>query len=585
MSGEFDPIVASVLQNRLQAISREMATRLMRSARSPIFNELGDLVTVLFDASARTLAQTEYAAIIAFGAEPSLEHIVARFGDEIFDGDVFIHNDVYSGSNQNADIGIYLPVFAGSELVAWTSGKGHMADIGGSTLGGYNPDTREVWQEALRIPPLKLVERGELRRDVWDMVAANIRLPVVMEDVRAMIGACAIGRLQLLDLIDSYGKETFESYGGHLIELADRQVRRLVESWPDGTYRGESWMVSDGLDPTRRYRIACIVTIAGDEITFDFGETDDQAPGFTNMPPASAMGAVRIAFLMLLTAAGLDIPTNQGLFGPLRTVFREGSLLDPRFPAATVFGNQMCDEIVEAVMLALAEVVPELVTAGWNQIVGMGLVGIDPRLDEPFVAIPGFPRGGPGAMHGADGYDALGFTGTVGQMRAPDIEMFELFSPHFVEHIEYATDSAGAGEWRGGLGTTSAWRCYGVDEFGVTLGDDMEHEGAEPAPGLFGGLPAGLNTLRVEFPDGSRKDWGSKQTMLGLSGARIEARLGGGAGYGDPRHRPPEAVLRDVRDGVVSNDEARRSYGVAIDESSWTVDDAATAALRDGRPA
>ena len=155
-----DPILASVLQRRVQAISREMATVLMRSSRSPIFNEVGDLVTVIFDREARTLAQTEYASIIAFGAQPSLEAIVGYFGDDVHEGDVILHNDVYSGGNQNADVGVYVPVFHDGELIAWTASKGHVADIGGMTLGGYNPNTREVWQEAFRIPPLKLHDRG-----------------------------------------------------------------------------------------------------------------------------------------------------------------------------------------------------------------------------------------------------------------------------------------------------------------------------------------------------------------------------------------------------------------------------------------
>ena len=192
-----DPILASVLQRRVQAISREMATVLMRSSRSPIFNEIGDLVTVIFDRGGRTLAQTEYASIIANGAQPPLRQIIEYFGDDVHDGDVILHNDVYSGGNQNADVGVFLPIFFDGELVAWSASKGHVADIGGMTAGGYDPRAREVWQEAFRIPPLKIHDRGELRRDVWDLVRANIRLEIVAEDIKAMIGACTIGKRRL----------------------------------------------------------------------------------------------------------------------------------------------------------------------------------------------------------------------------------------------------------------------------------------------------------------------------------------------------------------------------------------------------
>ena len=425
-----DPILASVLQRRVQAISREMATVLMRSSRSPIFNEIGDLVTVIFDRGGRTLAQTEYASIIANGAQPPLQRIIEYFGDDLHDGDVILHNDVYSGGNQNADVGVFLPIFHEGELVAWSASKGHVADIGGMTAGGYDPRAREVWQEAFRIPPLKIHDRGELRRDVWDLVRANIRFEIVAEDIKAMIGACTIGKRRLVDVLERYGVERFDAHMDYVIDASERQVRAELRRWPDGTYHGESWMVSDGLDPTKRYRIAVAVTIAGSEITFDFSETDDQAPGFTNMPAASAIGAIRIAFLMLLAAGGLTTPTNHGLFAPVHTVFRKGSLLDPHFPASTIFGNQMCDEVLEAIMRALADVLPDRVTAGWNQYLCTALSAIDPRTNEPSVSLTIFQRGGPGAMRGADGYDALGFTGTPGSMRSPDMEMFELSTPH-----------------------------------------------------------------------------------------------------------------------------------------------------------
>ncbi len=284
MSAAADPILASVLQRRVHAITQEMATVLMRSSRSPIFNEIGDLVTVVFDAGGRTLAQTEYASIIANGAGPPLPIIMERFAGDLHDGDVILHNDVFTGGNQNADVGVYVPIFHQDELVAWTASKGHVADIGGMTAGGYDPNAREVWQEAFRIPPLKLVDRGTLRADVWELVSANIRLDIVTEDIKSMIGACTIGKRRLLEVLERYGRESFDLHMAYVIEASEKLVRAEIERWPDGVYRGESWMVSDGIDPSARYRIAVEITIDGSEITFDFSDTDDQAPGFTNMP-------------------------------------------------------------------------------------------------------------------------------------------------------------------------------------------------------------------------------------------------------------------------------------------------------------
>ncbi|MFZ2173498.1 MAG: hydantoinase B/oxoprolinase family protein [Rhodococcus sp. (in: high G+C Gram-positive bacteria)] len=576
-----DPILASVLQRRVDAIAKEMATMLMRSSRSPIFNEIGDLVTVLFDKKGRTLAQAEFAAIIAFGAQPPLEYIIDYFGDDIVEGDVILHNDVYTGGNQNADTGVYLPIFFEDELVGWAASKGHMADIGGMTIGGYNPGATEVWQEALRIPPVKIVAGGQLRKDVWDFVGANIRIDFVMEDIKSMVGACTVGSRRLIELLGRYGRRTFDDHMEYILDSSEKQVRAEIGRWADGVYHGESEMISDGIDQSKRYRIACDITVSGDEVTFDFSGTDDQAPGITNMPPASAMGAVRIAFLMLVAAGGINIPTNDGLFRPVHTVFRPGSLLNPNFPAATIFGNQMCDEIVEAVMSALADVLPDRVTAGWNKFICTALNGIDPRTGQPFVNLTVFQRNGPGAMQGTDGWDALGFTGTAGQMRSPDPEMFELSSPHFLEYHEYLPSSGGAGQWRGGLGTRSAWRCYGESEIGVTIGESVEIEGATPAPGLFGGGPSGINKITVETPDGGIYQWGSKELVQLPVGSVIRSLSGGGAGYGDPLLRPAELVADEVRNEFLSAELARTQYGVVVDAKALTLDVDATAQLRD----
>ena len=552
---------------------------LLRSSRSVIFNELGDFVTVIFDHAGRALAQTDYAPILAFGTQEPVKTILSYYGSEIADGDVVIHNDVYSGGNQNADVGIYVPIFFEGELVAWSVAKGHVADIGGSTAGGYNPANTEVWQESLRIPPVKLYEAGVLRRDVWDFVAANIRFDVVMEDFKSMIGACQVGKRRVVEVFDRYGLDVVREHMQYVLEGSERQVRAEIKKWPDGVYRGESWMVSDGVDPSRRYRIACEVRIDEDEITFDFSETDDQAPGFTNMPPSAAMGAVRMGFSMILASGGMEIPTNDGLFAPVRTVLREGSLLNPRFPAATVLGNQMGEQVFESIMLALGDVIPDEVSAPWSPSLPLAVVGVDPRTGESFVVFTLFHRGGAGAMHGADGWTFIG-TPSSTQIRSPDPEMFEITTPHFLEYNELQVDSGGAGEWRGGLGTRSAWVSQGEKEFCVAMGHGAEPENPPLPVGLRGGHAGGVNAYTIEFPDGSVQQLGSKQLVALPPGTRIVASSGGGGGYGDPKLRPAELVCAEVRDGLISIKAAREQYGVALDTTSWTVKEEETAALR-----
>jgi N-methylhydantoinase B len=184
-------------------------------------------------------------------------------------------------------------------------------------------------------------------------------------------------------------------------------------------------------------------------------------------------------------------------------------------------------------------------------------------------------------MRGADGFDALGFTGTPGSMRSPDMEMFELSTPHQMHYCEYLPDSAGHGEWRGGYGTRSSWTFYGEREAGTTIGDDVAAEGAEPAEGMFGGGPGGLNELRLRFPDGSTRDWGSKEIIEDIPpGTVCESLSGGGGGYGEARRRDPALVLAEVRDGLLSPAAAERDYGVALTADGCSVDAQATARLR-----
>jgi N-methylhydantoinase B len=241
----------------------------------------------------------------------------------------------------------------------------------------------------------------------------------------------------------------------------------------------------------------------------------------------------------------------------------------------------MCDEVLEAIFSALADVLPDHVTAGWNQFLCTALSAIDPRTSQPSVSLTIFQRGGPGAMRGADGYDALGFTGTPGSMRSPDMEMFELSTPHLMHYNEYLPDSAGHGEWRGGYGTRSSWTFYGEQEAGTTIGDDVAAEGADPPAGLFGGGPGSLNQLQLRLPDGTVRDWGSKEIIEHIPvGTVCESVNGGGGGYGDARRRDPERVRAEVRDGLLSHQAARQHYGVVVSADGRTIDEDATRRLR-----
>ena len=243
----------------------------------------------------------------------------------------------------------------------------------------------------------------------------------------------------------------------------------------------------------------------------------------------------------------------------------------------------MCDEVLESIMLALADALPDRVTAGWNQLLCTALAGVDPRTEQPSVSLSIFMRGGPGAMRGADGFDALGFSGTPGSMRSPDMEMFELSSPHFMEQYEYLPDSAGAGEWRGGLGTISRWRFYGLDELGVTIGDDAAARGRRPRARALRRRAGRAERAPAPLP-------GRHREGLGLEGDRprhprghdLRGANGGGGGYGDPRRRDARKVLRGgARRAALGREGAGELRRRRPRRTAAAIDEAETARLRE----
>ena len=577
MSRNSDPIQVTVLQRRLKSITEEMGLTLLRTTRSPILNEARDFVTGLYDARGRMLEQTEYIPVLAFALQPACENVVRFFGDDIHPGDVILHNDVFSGGNQNNDVAVFKPIFDGKRLVAWAACKGHQADIGGAVQGGYNPEAREVWQEALRIPAVKVIERGRLRKDVWNLIFSNIRLGIVAEDIKAQIGGATVGERGFQALLARFGRRRLERLLEALFDSTERRVRREIAAIPDGTYRGESHAFYDGVTDGTRMKINLAVKVKGEAITFDFTGSSPQTPGFVNAPYSATASALLLTFLMLIDP---DIPHNAGILRPIRIVNPEGSFLNARFPAATTFGNSITGPTSDAIFRAFARALPKMVTAGWNRFLGFAVSGQDPRHRRPYVDILFLSlKGGSGGTWSADGYDHIGLINCAGGILAQDYEMFEIHDPHFLVKHEYLQDSAGAGRWRGGVGVETEFEIRGENVTGVAFGDGVEEEAR--AFGLFGGKPGSGNEIRFDFPDGSARLAKTKEIVRGIPrGTRFRQKAGGGGGYGEPFERSPEAVLADVKNELVSVEAARKDYGVWINPQTFALDAGKTAALR-----
>jgi N-methylhydantoinase B len=572
-----DKILVSVLQRRFKSITEEMGLTLLRTTRSPILNEARDFVTGLYDAKGRMLEQTEYIPVLAFALQPVCQYLVEYFGDEIYPGDVILHNDVFTRGNQLADIAVFKPIFYRGELISWAACKGHQADVGGAVSGGYNPQAREIWQEGLRITPVKIYEKGNFRKDVWDLIFSNIRYSIVEEDIRAEMGGCVVGERGILSLFERYGRDVLRSHIEHLFNSTEKMMRSEIEAIPDGTYEAESFVYYDGFHEGSKFKIRLTITVKGSDISFNYTGTDPQTEGFVNAPYGASVSAIILTFLMLVNP---DMPHNDGMIRPIHIDIPEGTFLNVKFPGASTFGNSITGPHADAILKALSKAIPERVTAGWNRMLAFAISGRDPRKGVPYVDILfNALKGGSGATYGVDGYDHIGLINCAGGILAQDPEMFELTDPHVLIKHEYVTDSGGAGRWRGGLGVETMFRIYGEEITGVTFGDGVEEEAR--AFGLFGGKEGSLNKMEFIYPDGQIYYPKSKEIIKGIPpGTLFHEIAGGGGGYGDPLQRPVEKVLKDVQNGFVSIEKAKEDYGVVVDPLTYQVDEEETRRLR-----
>lgn len=575
-----DPIKVAVIDNRLDAISKEIGLTMLRTSRSPIFSEARDFVTGVFDKELRLVAQTAYIPVLMCALPYALRGIAEAFENDIHPGDIFILNDPYRGNNHPPDITIAKPVFVDGSLEFWSVCKGHHADVGGGGVAGYNPGAKTVWDECIRIPPAKLYIQGELNKSLLDMILINVHIPFLVEgDLNCQVGAVTIGERNLVALTEKYGPDTLHAAIEKIFDASERQMRAAIEAVPDGTYSGSRLIDHDGIEKDRMIAVSVDVTVAGTEITFDFSDSDEQAVGYVN---STVPNTASSAFLALLTSIGSQVRFNEGALRALTVVAPAGTVVNANEPApvtgCTIAASQA---IIEAVWLALAEAVPNKVDAGWSRWCAPASMGMNPRTGRPFGDIHFMSKGGSGASQGLDGWDHLGTVVCSGGLRAPDPELHELVTPFRVLQYECWPDSEGAGQWRGGMGTVYRWR---VETDGVQFANFGGGNREETAPfGLQGGHAAPPHQLYLHKGE-QRVDVDAESFYAADTGDVFEIYQSGGGGFGDPRRRDAGKVAADVRAGLISAEKARDAYGVVID-AGGNVNEAATAELRGGAAA
>ena len=604
MTDGVDPVTLEVIRNGCEAVAEEMNADLVRTGYSPNIKERQDCSTALFDAEGRMIAQAETMPV-HLGAMPfSVAAAVEAFPPaELSPGDSILLNDPFRGGAHLPDLTLVTPIFSrgeaapAGELLAFAANRAHHADIGGATAGSVGADSTEIYQEGLRIPPVKL-EHGvsdttettdeptvesRLDESVVSMILANVRTPAERRgDLRAQTAANATGRRRFHELAATHGERLRPALSA-VMEYSERRMRTAIEALPDGTYTFEDALDGDGRG-NGPLPIVATVTIDGSDLIVDFTGTADQTPG-----PVNAVRAVTASATYYAVRCVTDpsIPPNHGCYRPITIETPEASLVDPDPPAAVVGGNlETSQRVTDVVLGALAEATPEAaVAAGQGTMNNVTFGGRDPRSDEPY-AFYETEGGGFGARADGDGLDAV-HVHMSNTLNTP-AEVLETAYPLRVERYALRPDTGGAGQFRGGLGLRRDIR---VRDHAATFSLLAERHDSRPY-GLAGGRPGASGEAWLVTPaagDSDAGDTGSetasdagadeqatsedrvaregrrlpaKTTRELPPGALVSVRTPGGGGYGDPAERARRRIARDLRLGTLSPERAREVYGV-----------------------
>ena len=565
-----DPIRFEVIRNALMEATEEMASALKRSAYSTNIKTRHDFSCAIFDRNLRTVAQSFSQPNHLGSLVETVPRALKDYGlENLTEGDAIVVNNPFTGGVHLNDIALISPVYYKGEIFGYLASLAHHVDVGGgapASIGAF----REVYQEGVIIPPVKLMQDGQINRDVFDLIMAQVRAKrETAGDFRAQIASNTTGIRRLTALLDRMGTETVSLYIDELITYTDRRTRTELAELPNGIYTADGYLDSDGYtdDPVH---LVVKVVIDDEGVLFDFTGSDPQRHAPVNSTFAQTHSGAAYILRCLMDP---DVPVNAGFYRNVRMVAPEGTVVNCTAPYPVVGGWETQIRLVDVIVKALASAIPDKVPAGTEgMICHSGFGGIDPYRGETYCFLETL-AGGYGGRVNSDGPDAVQPHGK-NTANAP-IEETELNYPVRITRYELVEDSEGAGKQRGGLGLRRDY-LFPDHEASFTILADRERWGPH---GLFGGLD-GQKAHYVLNPDAEATELGSKVTVDLKPDDVISYRTCGGGGYGPPKERDPQSVLRDVRDGKVNQERARQVYGVAITPENWTVDSDETARLR-----
>ena len=567
-----DPVTQQIVANALASIADEMATTIFRTAHSTVVRDGMDFSAALCDAGGETVAQAVSVPFHLGSLPVAMEKLLARYEGAMRPGDVFVMNDPFDGGIHLQDIFVFKPVFAGDELVGFACTTAHHGDVGGRLPGSSACDNTEIFQEGIRLPWLRLYDRGEPVEDVFKIIEANVRIPrMTLGDLGAQTAACSVAERALLELVERYGVERLAALMTGLVDHTERLVRGEIATWPDGTATYTDYLDSDGIDRVD-VPITATVTIAGDEVTADFSESSPMVRGSLNSTRSFVQAVVYQAVRCALT---VDVPNTSGAFRPVKVITKPGTIAEVVMPGASSMRGVTGFRCFDAVNGALAQLVPDRVAAAGEGGNTLAIFGAARPGGERFVYYE-LVTGTWGATPEGDGNDGLANPCSVAA-NIP-VEVAESEYPIVVERYGLVADTGGAGRHRGGLAIERVWRCLTDDTSLIVRSDRRAH-----APyGLQGGEPGATSINVLQHPDGSEEELPPMFSTTVQAGDVYVHRTAGGGGFGDPHERDPAAVAADVADGKVGERAALDRYGVVL-RPDGSVDEEATREERDAR--
>jgi len=565
-----DPIAFELFKNAVFSIADEMALTVMRTTYSGVLKDNMDYSTGLADAEGRLVAQGLTLPGHLGSVPTALESILRHYRDDMRPGDVFIMNDPFDGGMHLPDIFVFQPIYREAARVAFACTVCHHTDVGGRVAGSNASDSTEIYAEGLRIAPLKLYDAGKLNQTLMTMIEKNVRLPVkVFGDLRAQLAACHIAEERFGELLARLGVGTTALYMRETIDYAERLTRAALAKLPDGEWSFEDWIDDDGVDYGKPIRLFVTIRKQGGHMTVDWTGTSPQVKGAINNTLSFTKAA---SYTGVRSVLPQGIPNNEGVFRAIDVICPPGTVGNGVLPAACAARGLTGFRMTDCMFGALAMMLPDKVkAAGDGGNTGVSIGGYYANR-APFIYVD-FTCGAWGARPWADGLD--GNSHMFANMASHSVEVTEAENPIQLLAYEFVPDKAGAGKYRGGVPFRRDYRLLEDEAVLQVRSDRRTHRPF----GLYGGSP-GAPSENYLNPDGENRLLPSKLTMTMRKDDVFRHVLAGAGGWGDPLERDPAAVLRDVRNELLSPARAERDYGVVIDVKRWQVDAAATARRR-----